>query len=717
MSLNLSVLAFETILFFLYKVGNYYNSEWFTHPTIQGAGILTAIFSLSVFLLIIQNYHRSAAIARFQSINFFKFLRGFSISLFIIIIIFLAIPNSNPIGNIYFVAQVKDNIDLLFFALVITSQATVFISYPKPNHLKRILQMAGIFLEKFGIFILFAGLCIIKIVLFSGKIHNLVVLDDTIVYWQMAKQLFSGNLDISLLNHYPPLYPLSIVPVFLFNPRNIYTSTTILNTLLSSSAIFPIYLIARLFLDKKKSLLFSLAAASIPYHFIYPGLILSENLSFPLFFWVIYFCFSLPPSKKLRWAWDLLTGISIGLFWLTRYMTLPLVPGFLITWWLKDNDQLDRVSILPSKEKIYRTLWVLIPILVLYGAWVVPGLLQGVELKNLLGFQITSDANPAQLSYERLAFWTGLSVAYFILILAPVLSILFTNMVHRRSIKEILSSRWKISVIILSILLFITVTRHAWRAAYNGDEPSKYVGRYIIYIGILYWLTPFARAQITNFKNRKVLIATLLAAVTIFAGYEVFFYQDWFLSKDVQLFLSTDIFVPYALKWVFLMIILFNFVAFYSFTIKHAYSHYFYALLCVIILLNILSIPKAWNELMSFQNLGRQVDEMIVHIIDNPQYSDAGKGKPDFQIYVTDDLPNYPKEFEVRGFDLDNIVIKQLDADPMKEKGCRTRTLIQLSNGQQFGFINESDTCRISKSEIITEYTFINTPYILIKMK
>jgi hypothetical protein len=419
----------------------------------------------------------------------------------------------------------------------------------------------------------------------------------------------------------------------------------------------------------------------------------------------------------LGWVWDLLTGISIALFWLTRYMTLPLVPGFLLIWWLKDNDHLDRVSIVPTKEKIFHTLLVLAPILLLYGFWILSGISQGVELKNLLGFQITSDVNPTQLSFERLVFWTGISLAYFILILAPVLSIFLTDMVHHHSIKDIFSSRWNILIIILSILLFITVTRHAWRAGYNAEEPGRFVGRYIIYIGILFWLTPFTKPNIPNTKNWKVFVATVFALLAVIGSYEVFFHQDLLLLKDIHLFLSVDIFIPFVLRWVFLIIILFNFLMYYLLITKHTYQYYFYVLLSTIILFNILIIPKTYNELLNLQNLGHQLDEMVVHIIDNPKFSDAEKGKPNFSIFVTDDIRNYPKEFEVRGFNLDNIAINQLTFDPLAKIRCKTRTLLQLSDGQQFGFINESDTCQISKSEIITEYTFNNVRYILINMK
>ena len=161
------------------------------------------------------------------------------------------------------------------------------------------------------------------------------MLGDGYDYWVMANQIFHGVLNVALNHKYPPLNPIVLSPIFLFGVRNFLLHAAIFKFDHFIHSNISALLVGKTILDKKFSLLFVLTCAVYPFHIVYPVILYSENLYTPLFFWAVYFSFSNPGNKRNVWLWDVLFAISLAALWLTRYMTMPLIPVFMLIWWMK----------------------------------------------------------------------------------------------------------------------------------------------------------------------------------------------------------------------------------------------------------------------------------------------------------------------------------------------------------------------------------------------
>ncbi len=193
----------------------------------------------------------------------------------------------------------------------------------------------GVFINKNAIWLIFTVIVFVKIFLLYPISRGLLNLNDAFDYWKMANQIFHGSLDIAQNHKYPPLYPIILSPVFLFGPLKSLQHISIINAIISSTTVFPLYLLTRKYLQRSVSLIFVILCVTFPFHIVYPGIPYSENLYYPLFYWVLYFGISNSKSLKLAKVWDALFAITLTALWLTRYMTLTLIPIFLVIWYLK----------------------------------------------------------------------------------------------------------------------------------------------------------------------------------------------------------------------------------------------------------------------------------------------------------------------------------------------------------------------------------------------
>ena len=103
-------------------------------------------------------------------------------------------------------------------------------------------------------------------------------LGDEMVYKVNAHLMFKGLGGLNM--HYPPVYSAMLMPSFLFS--NFFTVMKLINVAASSTVIFPIFWIARRWLDRNKCYLLCVLSLLLPSHWIYPQYISSENLLLPL---------------------------------------------------------------------------------------------------------------------------------------------------------------------------------------------------------------------------------------------------------------------------------------------------------------------------------------------------------------------------------------------------------------------------------------------------
>ena len=374
------------------------------------------------------------------------------------------------------------------WALALSSQALFFILlwfstfFVLHKEKKTIYEVKHELLPVFAIFILAA---VVKWLTVTAGAFGPTGRGDEMTYYDMIDSFHRGFFSVSQTHHYPPLYALTLLPALTFGQYT-YAIIKFINVLVSTSIVFPTYLISRSFMNQKRSLIPALIACLIPYHMVIPMRMVSENLYFPIFLWVNFMVLKKPVEESDSLFWDILTGIWLGLLYLTRYISLMIIPMFMIAWWLKPFEASDRIF-KPSWKKMLRLLMIGLIAVVVFSPWIIGGLLEDVPVKLTLGFGITERTNPEQLTLKNLLTWILLYGLYIVMLAAPTLPIVF------KSIASLFSKDWREKYGRFALQIFILLggfitasTRHSWRAFYNDLVPSRIMGRYVLYL-----LVPF----------------------------------------------------------------------------------------------------------------------------------------------------------------------------------------------------------------------------------
>ena len=149
----------------------------------------------------------------------------------------------------------------------------------------------------------------------------LIVMDETL-YFLQAKEIWTNHTYIlhgkTFGAQYPPLYPLLLSPLTAIADVNLrYMSGLVVNAILSSLLIFPVYEIARMYLDERRAFIISAITVFAPISLTYSFVWMSENLYFLLFAYSVLWILR---NEKVN------AGIGIGLATLTKVIGLALIP-------------------------------------------------------------------------------------------------------------------------------------------------------------------------------------------------------------------------------------------------------------------------------------------------------------------------------------------------------------------------------------------------------
>ena len=149
----------------------------------------------------------------------------------------------------------------------------------------------------------------------------LIVMDETL-YFLQAKEIWTNHTYIlhgkTFGAQYPPLYPLILSPLTIIADVNLrYMSGLAVNAIISSLLIFPVFEIARMYLDERKAFIISAITAFAPISLTYSFVWMSENLYFPLFAYSVLWILR---NEKVK------AGIGVGLATLTKVIGLALIP-------------------------------------------------------------------------------------------------------------------------------------------------------------------------------------------------------------------------------------------------------------------------------------------------------------------------------------------------------------------------------------------------------
>ena len=155
------------------------------------------------------------------------------------------------------------------------------------------------------------------------------IFHDEALYFNLGWSIFTEG-HYAGHTSYNPLYPLVIAPLFsLPSAIHTYEGIRILNCLLWSSVVFPIFLLARRFLkEQRASYLLALAAALTPLNAVV-SLVWAEPLFYPLYAFCVLIFVKVLETKSLRWAGTL--GLACALLFLTKQAGLALAFSILVS--------------------------------------------------------------------------------------------------------------------------------------------------------------------------------------------------------------------------------------------------------------------------------------------------------------------------------------------------------------------------------------------------
>jgi hypothetical protein len=710
------LLAAEWSIFLAFYLFNLWLEGWFKAPTLGGGIFLTGLILVELYLICQTRIHRKSQIKQPLDRLTNHFLHKSIIVIIINLLVLLLWVGSLTL-KIFPFREINPYQGVLLFVSIVLAQVWIFPLLEKKSELdgdfrKDIGRKTGIWWLT-GIYL---GSVFLKILFITPIVHNLVFNYDSFQYWSMAARLFNGSFSIVDYNHYPPLYPLLISPVFLFGELHSLANISIINAIISSSAIFPVYLLSREFLTRRYSIGLALLCAIFPFQMVYPSLLASENLAYPLFFWAAYFTFSAAPSHRWRIVWDTLTAISIGALWLTRYQTLVMIPVFLLTWWLKPVAGNAEVSLRPTREKIIRLIAICFGIGFMFSPWAFLGINNGLPIRQIVGTQIYTGSTSVSRDFLDLVFWGGLTVAYLILMAVPVLTPILSKAFHwKLSLQDKKLLRWVIFVITLAGILFITITNHAYRAGYNYPVPNRLLGRYILYLSVLVWITAIIFIQKKrDVSLRRKWIVGILVFLAGVASYQIFNNPDWILSRSILYSIFVDGYLPSLIPFSFFVLLLFSITTTIYWESMRRIPLATGFLIGSMAAIFFWSYPGYFQKLADQNTFGKHLDTMIQYLISEKKMEST----PISQIkwFNTDSGFSIEKELSVRGLYSPDTRIKSLSGNPAGEYKCKTRLMAQYPGGERFAIIEINESCTFPETEWLNAYVFGGTRFAVVEL-
>jgi hypothetical protein len=631
-------------IIFCYRLIFYLRNNWFISPTFQGGIILLGSFGCALLALGIvfeQISTPKRIVDRLDILPGFIKRNRVKLGLLFIAILALAsilIKQQSFLSNLF-----CGNPDIIGgFCLIIF--LALFPELLKENSiLYSIFSRISRFFSKYYIFILIITHILVKSVLIIPNAFALVFPVDAIQYFTLAKQFSQGYPDFVSYHHYPPLYSIALAPAFLLNLKEAIKTIAVINILLSSSSLIPIYLISRNYLNHSVASLITTVSALFPYQLVYPFFPASENLYYPLFFWIILILIRNPKPDRFRCFNSFILGLFIGFGYLTRFQTLPLLPVYIFCYWLKPGQtHPERLSIKPDKEKVYRIIWMLLGLVLPIATWFISGSLQGVSLQDLSGLSVEGEGTLMRINPEPLAFfiWSLITIAYFILIAGPVLGFLLSFHWEKTSKLDPQIKYWLVVFASVLVMLFITVFRHAWIASYNVDGPQKFLGRYCLYLGVLTWITTAILVETgDDISSKRFALFSLPTFALVFGAYELFHNRGWIFSHPIIHFIYIDghisgfegslYFILMVILFLLSMIILF-------FKRKHLLSP---VVLIIVAIINLISLPDFYSEILKLERPARFLAEIDTHVFSSLSPDQISESKYSIGFYDMFEAP------------------------------------------------------------------------------
>lgn len=419
---------------------------------------------------------------------------------------------------------------------------------------------------------------------------------DELIYKQNAENIFAGLKIASA--HYPPLYSILLAPLFLF--KSWYDVMIVVNGIISTLMIVPVWFLARRFMKPDFAAIAALISLMIPFQLIYPGYILSENLFMLLFVGCVLLALKGSDSGKFQ---AVLFGVALAAAHLTRHIMLPAVFILSLFWMIIPYLPLQgRESRLQFKTIRLNVLLMTFFYLAIYSLWLFYMQTINIPAVKSMGFGISNFKAPLA-DIEKLILWIAAYASYMTLAIAPFLFVFIVALFAPRGLKlktDYMTRKtvFGILLFILTICYFLVATNHSFSASYNAVSVKYLLGRYLMFLTPLYIIAGMMAAERlldeTIPLKRWQIVFSMLAAVLliIFArgvlhGGWIWNLPGWF--ADI-IFNSPDAFV-YKSKIITSAIAVLSMILGIVFLIKKKIGHEKAAIaVCFILILSYTSI-------------------------------------------------------------------------------------------------------------------------------
>ncbi len=478
--------------------------------------------------------------------------------------------------------------------------------------------MKGIYKKLILVFVI---LCILKIAI-SFLIPSPTMFDDEMFYSDMAKSfnkdfsfkiyesdIYSPQYNTYGESHaYGPLYPIILSIAYVFkNMRIVYNIFKIIGIILSSLIIFPAWLLAKEFLSSRKAYLVAILCGIWPGSFIFSFFAMPENLFYVLVLFTLYFAYKSFVEKNMKW--DYLTGIFLGLSYLTKSLGVVLVVSIFLfslgyILFKKDFSQIKRKIIL-----------YIISLLVVLPWLIRNGKLFGWSLSGITGYIPAFESIGSGFSLSVMLYWTIIYLAYLILATGVIIFVLnlisFKNKDEKLRIFSILIWLSIIGFIIFSAIISIG------SAGYQNSNSNtwligKPLGRFVEICIPLMLILGFSSIKLKEYFYKNRIKYILICSALIISAFNLFAFK---LFPVNNISLSYVGFVNLGIKYltnnlrILIMTIIFCLLPFYLLLIKYLnFKRLFYLVGLFFVMINIIGFSMVyynsnyrWNTLDQMQ--------------------------------------------------------------------------------------------------------------------
>ena len=320
---------------------------------------------------------------------------------------------------------------------------------------------------------------IIKVVL-STVVPTLSAYSDEYYYSQMARSMWMHH-EVSIhgeqVSFYPPLYPMLLSLAYAFKDMSaIYLVMKMLNAIVSSLVIIPIFLLARKLMSERSALGAAAISAMLPATFSFTPYLLAENLLIVLVAFAVYFLYESFTEKTL--GRSLLAGICIGLAILTKWSALILLVVPLLLWlW----------EFFRKKSHHAVVLWIYVGAAVVVLPWLIRnGILFGFSLQKILGTNVVNDITAVvrvNSFIPSLIAWVVLYAGYLLLASGIFFGVLAWSAVKEFRTHDTSKGLFARLMLIMMLLFILVAANHA-TGNIIYDSPFSFltdrpVGRYL----------------------------------------------------------------------------------------------------------------------------------------------------------------------------------------------------------------------------------------------